>query len=491
MDIEFTKSLYICGKINTDKTMKRILFTLSIAILAMTAMAQQFDDVFESRTLRLDYIFAGNHDAQQIYLEQMYVTPQWAGRKSRLADVPLKGNGQIQVKDHATGQVLFVHTFSTLFQEWLATEEATKVSKAFATSYNVPMPKQPVDVTVSLTDFHGKVVTSLTHTVDPADILIRQIGDNGIPYHYIWKGKTVETQNVASPDQPGKRDYTPTEGPLDGEPDITECIDLAIVAEGYTRAQMGKFYTDCQRVVDALFAHEPFTSMKDRFNVVAVAAESLTSGPSVPHLGRWSATPVGTHYDTFYSDRYLMTQDIHRLYDVLSGVPFEHIIVLVNSDTYGGGGIYNQITVTTSDHPTFHQVLVHEFGHAYAGLGDEYFYDDAYESMYPADTEPWEPNLTTLVDFQSKWADMVPKGVAIPTPPDPKVPNYRKITNEKEQRLLDAATQRVGVFEGGGYQSKGVYRPAQECRMKINEVQNFCPVCSRAIQRITDFYTSH
>lgn len=469
---------------------KTFFFTIITALMALSASAQQFDEFFDGRTLRLDYVFAGNHDAQQIYLEQMYVTPQWAGRKSRLADVPLKGNGQIQVKDHTTGQTLFVHTFSTLFQEWLATEEATKVSKAFATSYNVPMPKQPVDITVSLLDFHGKVVTNLTHTVDPADILIRQIGDNGIPYHYVWKGKTVETQNLASPDQPGKRNYMPTEGPLGGQPDITGCIDLAIVAEGYTRAQMGKFYSDCQRVVDALFAHEPFTSMKDRFNVVAVAPESLTSGPSVPHLGRWSNTPVGTHYDTFYSDRYLMTQDIHRLYDVLSGVPFEHIIVLVNSDTYGGGGIYNQITVTTSDHPTFHQVLVHEFGHAYAGLGDEYFYDDAYESMYPADTEPWEPNLTTLVDFQSKWADMLPKGTAIPTPPDPKVPNYRKITNEKEQRLLDAATQRVGVFEGGGYQSKGVYRPAQECRMKINEVQNFCPVCSRAIRQITDFYTS-
>ena len=473
--------------------MKRTLFFLSLALAAVSVMAQQFNDFFEDRTLRLDYVFAGNHDAQQIYLEQMYVTPQWAGRKSRLADVPLMGNGQIQVKDHATGQVLFVHTFSTLFQEWLATEEATKVSKAFATSYNVPMPKQPVDVTVSLTDFHGKVVTSLTHTVDPTDILIRHLGPNGIPFHYVWKGKTVETQNPASqaPDQLGKRNYNPTEGPVGGEPDITECIDLAIVAEGYTREQMGKFYSDCQRVVDALFAHEPFTSLKNRFNVVAVAAESLTSGPSVPHLGRWSSTPAGTHYDTFYSDRYLMTQDIHRLYDVLSGVPFEHIIVLVNSDTYGGGGIYNQITVTTSDHPTFHQVLVHEFGHAYAGLGDEYFYDDAYESMYPADTEPWEPNLTTLVDFQSKWADMLPKGIAVPTPPDPKVPNYRKITNDKEQRLLDAATQRVGVFEGGGYQSKGVYRPAQECRMKINEVAHFCPVCSRAIQRITDFYTSH
>ena len=470
--------------------MKQKIMIIAALLVSMVAVAQSFDDFFDGRTLRLDYVFAGNHDAQQIYLEQMFVTPQWAGRKSRLADVPLNGNGQIQVRDHATGQVLFVHTFSTLFQEWLATEEATKVSKAFATSYNVPMPKQPVDVTVSLLDFHGKVVASLTHMVDPTDILIRQLGSNGIPSHYVWKGKLLPKQDKAA-DQPGKRDYTPTEGPLDGQPDITECIDLAIVAEGYTREQMGKFYGDCQRVVDALFAHEPFTSLKNRFNVVAVAAESLTSGPSVPHLGRWSATPVGTHYDTFYSDRYLMTQDIHRLYDVLSGVPFEYIIVLVNSDTYGGGGIYNQLTVTTSDHPTFHQVLVHEFGHAYAGLGDEYFYDDAYESMYPSDTEPWEPNLTTMVDFQSKWADMVPKGTAIPTPVDPKVPNYRKITNEKEQRQLDAATQRVGVFEGGGYQSKGVYRPAQECRMKINEVTNFCPVCSRAIQRITDFYTSH
>lgn len=470
--------------------MKRIILSLVTVLLAITVMAGQFDDHFDGRTLRLDYVFAGNHDTQQIFLEQMCVTPQWAGRKSRLADVPLKGNGQIQMTDHASGEVLFVHTFSTLFQEWLATEEATNLSKAFATSYNVPMPKSQVDITVSLIDFHGKVVTSLTHTVDPADILIRQIGDNGIPFHYVWKGKTLQVEKKMD-EKPGKHDYTPTQGPLDGVPDITQCIDLAIVAEGYTRSQMGKFYNDCQRVVDALFAHEPFTSMKDRFNVVAVAAESLTSGPSVPHLGLWSNTPVGTHYDTFYSDRYLMTQDIHRLYDVLSGVPFEHIIVLVNSDTYGGGGIYNQLTVTTSDHPTFHQVLVHEFGHAYAGLGDEYFYDDAYESMYPSDTEPWEPNLTTLVDFQSKWADMLPKGTAIPTPPDPQVPNYREIKNEKEQRLLDAATQRVGVFEGGGYQSKGVYRPAQECRMKINEVTNFCPVCSRAIQRITDFYTAH
>ena len=445
--------------------MKRLLIFLTIVMAGLAVCAQSFDDWFNDTTLRLDYVFAGNNRDQQIYFEKACATPRWAGRKGRLAEVPLKGNGQLTVKDHATGQPLYVHTFSTLFQEWQATEEATRVNRAFETSYNVPMPKQPFDVTVTLTDFHGKVVASMTHTVDPADILIRRLGDNGVPFHYVWQG-------------------TP-------ELDITSCIDLAIVAEGYTHAQMGKFYSDCQRAVDALFAREPFHSLKDRFNVVAVAAESLEGGPSVPRLGRWRTTAVSTNYDTFYSDRYLTTRDIHHLYDLLACVPFEHIIVLVNSDTYGGGGIYNQVMVTTSDHPTFAQVLVHEFGHSYAGLGDEYFYDDAYETMYPADTEPWEPNLTTLVDFDSKWADMLPKGTAVPTPPDPKVPNYRKITNDKEQRLLDAATQRVGVFEGGGYQSKGVYRPAQECRMKVNEVKDFCPVCSRAIRRITDFYTAH
>ena len=444
-----------------------VLQLTALLALHLPAAAQIFDEVFDGRNLRLDYVFAGTNNTQDIFFEQAYTTPQWAGRRARLTDMPLRGNGQISMRDHDTDSLLFVHTFSTLFQEWQATEEATRVKKAFQTSYNVPMPRKAVDITVTLTDFHGKAVATLTHTVDPADILIRPIAQNGIPYDYIWKGGAGE------------------------QPDIAGCIDLAIVAEGYTREQMGKFYRDCQRVADALFAHEPFTTLKSRFNIVAVAAESLQNGPSVPHEGRWSSTPAGTHYDTFYTDRYLMTQDIHRLYDLLSGVPFEHIIVLVNSDTYGGGGIYNQLTVSTSDHFTFQQVLVHEFGHAFAGLGDEYFYDDQYETMYPSDTEPWEPNLTTLVDFQSKWADMLPKGTAIPTPPSKDVPYFRNIRTEKERQLLNAATQRVGVFEGGGYQSHGVYRPAQECRMKINEVEHFCPVCSRAIVRITDFYTSH
>lgn len=445
------------------------LFTTILFAWSMVAAAgaQTFEGDFQDSTLRLDYVLAGNAKQQHIYYCNASKSARWAGRRARLTEMPLHGNGQIVLSDHETGRPLFVHTFSTLFQEWQATEEATRVDRAFQTSFNVPMPRRAVDVKVTLTDFHSRVQGSLQHTIDPADILIRRIDGPQQTFRYVHTGQTLP----------------------DGQPDVTSCIDLAIIAEGYTPDEMDKFYGDCRRVADALFAHEPFTSMKSRFNVVAVASASPHSGPSVPQYGTWNQTPVGVHYSTFYTDRYLMTSQMHRLYDLLDGIPFEHVIVLVNSSTYGGGGIYNQLTVTTSDHPTFRAVLVHEFGHAYGGLGDEYFYDDGYETMYPADTEPWEPNLTTLVDFQSKWADMLPKGTPVPTPPV-KIDEKKRGKKLSERDQLNAVTQRIGVFEGGGYQSKGVYRPAQECRMKVNEVEHFCPVCSRAIQRITDFYTS-
>ena len=475
--------------------MKNRFLTALMAFLtcAISTQAQDFDKYFEDATLRLDYIFAGDNKNQHIYLEQMMKQDRWAGRKSRLAEKFLNGNGQITVKDKASGEVIYVWTFSTLFQEWQLTDEAKQVQKAFETSYNIPFPKAPIDITITLTDTHNAITSKMTHTVDPKDILIRKIGDNGIPFHYVWKGKDSSTTREDDKLKGGKgRNYVATEyDPFEGV-NITDCIDLAIIAEGYTEAQMGKFYKDAQRAADALFEREPFSSMKDRFNIVAVAAPSLQSGPTVPHHNTWRTTAVGTHYDTFYSDRYLTTQDMHKVYDMLSGVPFEHVIVLVNSDTYGGGGIYNQITFSTSDHPTFKQVFVHEFGHAYGGLADEYAYDDQSEPWYPADTEPWEPNITTLKDFNSKWADLVPKKTPIPTPLDPKVPDFKTIdkNDAKAMAKLNASTFVVGVFEGAGYTTKGCYRPVQECRMKINEVLDFCPVCNRAIRRITDFYTA-
>lgn len=463
------------------------VMTFFMPCLFSEVRAQSFDQYFEDNTLRLDYVFAGNSSEQHIYLEQLYKQSRWAGRRSRLAEKYLNGNGQLTVRDHATQEVIYVWTFSTLFQEWLLEDEAKTLSRAFESSYNIPYPKAKVDVSVTLTDHHQQVIASLTHTVDPSDILIRPIGDNGIPFHYVWKGGCQAGKHEKSR---ASRSYEATDYDPFEDVNVADCIDFAILAEGYTEQQMGKFFADCQRAVDALFAWEPFASLKDRFNVVAVAAPSPEAGPSVPHRGVWKQTAVRTHYDTFYSQRYLTSQDMHTIYNLLSGVPFEHIMVLVNSDTYGGGGIYNQITFATSDHPTFREVFVHEFGHSYAGLADEYAYDDMDTEWYPADVEPWEPNVTTLKEFGSKWADLMPKGQPIPTPLDPNVPDYRKAReNPDALAKLNAATQVVGVFEGAGYQSKGCYRPAQECRMKINEVQDFCPVCSRAIRRITDFYT--
>ena len=438
----------------------RHLFIALLACLPLTGRAQAFSNHFDGRTLRLDYIFAGDSASAQIYFEQAYVMPNWGGRKARLAEQFLRGNGQVVVRAHGTDSVLYVHTFSTLFQEWQATEEATRVQKAFEATYLVPFPKESVDITVQLTDFHGQVAAALTHTIDPADILIRPLPATSLPYRYLLQSG-----------------------------DATDCVDIVMLAEGYSAEEMETFYADAQRATEAIFHHEPFASLQGKFNVIALAAPSDESGPCIPRQGLWKQSAAMTHYDTFYSDRYLMTEQIHRLYDLIGDLPCEQILILVNSDTYGGGGIYNQVTLSTTRHSTFTQVLVHEFGHGYAGLGDEYFYDDQYTSMYPDDTEPWEPNLTTLVDFDSKWADMVPQGVSIPTPPAD-IPDFRQAKTAEELSEINAATQRVGVYEGGGYQSKGVYRPAQECRMKINEVEDFCPVCARAIQRITDFYTA-
>lgn len=425
--------------------MKKMMACIAAALFLVQARAQEFGQYFEDRTLRLDYVFAGTHRTQDIYVDQLCTFEGWAGRRHRLKDLPLAGNGQITVCDAESGDTIYRHSFSTLFQEWQATEEAASVRKSFENSFLVPFPKRPVRITVTLTDTHRRVCAETTHRVDPKDILIRRLDRQEFPVRYIRQA---------------------------GDPE--RCIDVALVAEGYAETETEKFYADCRVAVDAILAHEPFAALKDCFNFIAVAAPSKDSGVSVPGRGVWKHTAVDSHFDTFYSDRYLTTLHLKQLHDLLAGIPYEHIIVLANTEEYGGGGIYNSYTLTTAGHPSFRPVVVHEFGHSFGGLADEYFYDDQYETLYPSDTEPWEQNITTLTDFAAKWKDMLPEGTSVPTAPS--------------GREADLYTK-VGVYEGGGYQSKGVYRPCEECRMKINEAPGFCPVCRRALERLIRFYT--
>ena len=426
--------------------MKRVFLTLMAMCLAVAAMAQ-------TQTLRVDYIFSGTDKSQEISLDELSVFDGWAGRRVNLDKAPVKGNGQIKMTDLQTGKVLFTQSFSTLFQEWQTTEEATRIRKSFENVFLLPMPSDKAVVRIELYDFRGGVSASLSHVVDPSDILIRRLNPQPAPHKYLLKSGSVE-----------------------------ECIDVAIVAEGYTAEESDKFYADAQTAMEAILAHEPFGQYKDRFNFVAIALPSEDSGVSVPGEGLWKNTALGAHFNTFYSDRYLTTLRLRQMHDRLCGVPYEHIVILANTDTYGGGGIFNSYTLTTAGHQAFKPVVVHEFGHSFVGLADEYYYDDQFVEYYYPDCEPWEQNITTLFDFSSKWDDMLPKVIGIPTKP---------VEGNIWKKFHEGTSMEsmIGVYEGAGYQSKGVYRPFPDCRMKTNAAENFCPVCQRAIARIIEFYT--
>lgn len=400
-------------------------------VVAIPVSAQTFEEFFSDTTLRIDYIFAGNQQQQNIYLDKLNSMPGWYGKRKRLTEVPMEGNGQIVARNHRSGRVVYRNSFSTLFQEWLTYDEAATSQRSFENVFLMPMPKDTVDVTVKLFNSRREVVAEMTHMVVPNDILIHKIGYT----------KTTPYDVLNSPE------------------DTANCINIAFVAEGYTEAEMDGFIADCNTAIEALFAHEPFKSLKNRFMITAVKSTSLESGTSEPSKGMWKSTALGSHFDTFYSDRYLTTLNLKTLHDVLAGTPYEHIIVLVNTSNYGGGGILNSYNLSMTHHKLFKPVVVHEFGHSFAGLADEYAYEWESLNFYPTDVEPWEPNITTRVDFNIKWADMMGKNG-------------------------------VGLFEGAGYSMKGVYRPVDSCRMRDNQNPEFCPVCQRAIRNVIEFYVN-
>ena len=422
---------------------KHILFLLCLIAVSSTR-AQVFADHFADKTLRVDYIFNGNASGQAICLDGLSALPTWAGRKHHLAELPLQGNGQIVMRNAASGKTIYTTSFSSLFQEWLETDEARNVTKGFENTFLLPYPLQPVEIEITLLDPRCNVRASMKHIVHPIDVLIEQKGNSHItPHKYLLHNDSPE-----------------------------KCIDVAILAEGYTLQEMQTFYEDADIACKSIFDHEPFKSMKKRFNVVAVASPSTDSGVSVPRLNEWKHTAFGSHFSTFYSDRYLTTSRVKAIHDALAGIPYEHIIILANTEEYGGGGIYNSYTLTTAHHPMFRPVVVHEFGHSFGGLADEYFYDnDVMTDTYPLDIEPWEQNISTQVDFAAKWKDMLSENTPVPTPAEVSE-NYP-----------------TGVYEGGGYSAKGIFRPAENCRMRTNEYPAFCPVCQRALRRIIEFYT--
>lgn len=419
--------------------------TVALIVASIEVHSQDFGKFFSDSTLRVDYILSGNVKGQSIAVEGMSRMPGWYGKRQNLTSYPIHGAATIDMRLASTGKLIYSHTFSTLFQEWLDLDDAKLSPKAFECVELLPMPRDSVVVTVNLYNHRQQATATIEHKVYPTDVTIVHKGEKNVPQYVVLN-------------EPSRAD---------------KAINIAFVAEGYTQEQMDDYLADCNKGVKGLFDFEPYKHLRDRFRVIAVLTPSQDCGPSIPSEGVWHNTAMGSSFDTFGMDRYLTTLRIKQMHDAIAGTPYEHIIVMVNTDRYGGGGIYNTLNLLMTKHKLFIEVLVHEFGHSFAGLADEYAYEGEEPNDFPLDVEPWSPNITTLTDFGSKWKDLMPSGKAIISTVDDK--NY------------DTST--IGLYEGAGCVLKGVYRPTPNCMMKTLKIPIFCPVCSRAIEGVIDFYT--
>lgn len=394
--------------------------------------------------LRIDFYLAGNAQNQTAYFDAIYSEKDWGGNPNNAIEPYSYGEYAFKVYDKATNQLIFKKGFSSLFQEWRTTNEAKTVARAFSQSIRIPVPKSPVKVEIcERKKADGKFYPMFTMDVDPHSKFINR-----------------EKKQLNSVEEIVKSG------------DSKHKVDLVIVAEGYQQQEIDAFVSDAKQLVDTLFSYEPYKSNRDKFNVWLVKSPSVDSGPDNPGDNRWNSTVAGSTFYTFDEERYLTTFDYKALADLITGVPCDALYVLVNSEKYGGGGIFGYYALSSAHNALSPKVFIHEFGHSFAGLGDEYFDSSTpYDDFYNITVEPWEPNLTTLVNFDLKWKNMMEQGVPIPTPP---TAQYRN---------------KVGVFEGGGYMTKGIYRPMFDCRMQTNTAKGFCPVCQKAIQEVIDFYS--
>ena len=393
--------------------------------------------------MRVDLVLAGNKHVQHAYLLKLKQEPYWGGSLNNTIDTLGYGEYKMVISDKATDMPLYSRGFCTLFEEWRTTEEAQNTNKAFYQTLTFPYPKKAVVLTLDERKKDGSFSNLMTLVIDPDDSNIEKgVEDN---YEVV---KVVDNGDEAN------------------------CVDFVFVAEGYTLEQINKFKADVKSMADYILSQEPYLSHKHRFNFWAVCSPSEQQGTDNPKKNHWVKTAVNSSFNTFYIDRYLETSDVFSIRDIAALAPYDHICVLVNSDKYGGGGIYNHFSIGTADHAMAKEVMLHEIGHGFAGLADEYYTSDvAYQNFFDLNVEPWQPNITTMVNFESKWKHLVDKDTPVPTPA---TKDYKNT---------------IGVFEGAGYVSKGVYRPAINCRMKTNEAEGFCPACKAAITNMINFVT--
>jgi hypothetical protein len=422
--------------------MRTIVFFILFSVTVNMAGQPQFDKYFTDKVLRFDFMLAGNSRKTVVYPVAMKEEPFWAGSNKNLINPFNSGNFKYELFDSTGNSLIYSRPFCTLFQEWQTTDEAKTIERSFYEVATMPFPKNKVRFILSMRERDGRFSKLYETIIDPSDHFIRKENPLKVSTTKIYSGGNPHTS-----------------------------VDLAFIAEGYRAEEMGKFREDVKKMADILFAEAPYSDYKDKFNIWAVESISQDSGTDIPGEKIYANTAVNSSFYTFGLDRYLTTQDIKAVNDFAAAVPHDNIIVLINSAKYGGGGVYNYYSGSTTDNQLSPKVFIHEFGHGFAGLADEYYSSTvAYDGFYPLNVEPWEPNITTMVNFESKWKKIITRDTPVPTPPEEKYSNV------------------VGLFEGGGYSAKGIFRPELDCRMKSNGQKGYCSICRNAIKEMIEFY---
>ena len=449
-----------------------------------------FDAHFVDKTMRVDYFHSGGLGAEILALEQVVSDGSWAGSRTRLLDDLNLGKYRFEVIDRRTNRVIYSRGFASIYGEWETTPEARESYRTFHESLRFPWPRRPVQVVLKVRDAENSFHEIWSTVVDPNSRFVNPA--DRAPAGEVW---SVFTSGPPS-----------------------EKVDLLVLGEGYTEDELHKFRTDATRLTDALFAEEPFLSRKSDFNVWGIHLPAAESGVSRPRAGQFRRTPLSAEYNIFDSERYLLTYDNRALRDAASAAPYEFIEILVNEEQYGGGGIFNFQATAAADTGFAEYVFIHEFGHHFAGLADEYYTSDvAYETGAVYHPEPWEPNVTALHDPDNlKWGDLVDPDTPLPTPWDkeafeagstaaqrvrrdlreagaPETEMDRLFTEQMERETALLASMphagQVGAFEGASYEPTGLYRSEIDCIMFTRNPVGFCRVCQRAISRVIDQYS--
>ena len=424
----------------------------------------RFDDYFLDKTMRIDYYHMADKTTEFFSLDLVYEQGIWAGNSDSLIDTFDNGNYYIKIYDHDSNTLIYSKGFNSYCGEYTTTDMAAQgIKRTYHESALIPYPKKKITFTLEKRDRKNNLNTVFSQTIDPASVDINK--------ESLIEGVTV------------------VEALKNGDPHRK--VDLAFIAEGYAKNEEEKFKQDLKRMTDLFFSMEPYKSRKKDFNVYGVYKASQDSGPDEPRQGIYKNTVVDASFNALGLSRYMLTEGNRDLRDIAAHAPYDSVIIMVNSPRYGGGGIYNSFCLFTADNEWHKYLLLHEFGHSFAGLADEYYASTvAYNEFYPKGTEPAEPNITALLDKDNlKWKHLVKKGTPLPTPWDKE--EFDKMPREQRDAHLasDKFKGLVGAFEGAGYASEGLYRPMVNCIMFSKGDIPYCLVCRDAVARMIDYYS--